>query len=126
MTQQLLSDADHWFGGDIGASPTGDIGLSSGEVRTQQRIVRRLCTNPGDYIAHPSYGAGLPRKIGENADLAALRALVRTQVLLEESVARLPEPKVELVQINSGFSITIKYTDANTLNPVTLSFEVNR
>lgn len=126
MTQQLLSDADHWFGGDVGVSPTGDIGLSAGELRTQQRIVRRLCTNPGEYIAHPDYGAGLPRKIGENADLPALRALIRTQVLMEESVARLPEPKVDIVQINSGFSITIKYTDANTLNPVTLSFEVNR
>lgn len=126
MTQQLFSDADHWFGGDIGVSPTGDVGLSTGELRTQQRIVRRLCTNPGDYIFHPEYGAGLPAKIGENADLPVLRALIRTQVLMEESVARLPEPKVDLVQISAGFSITIRYIDARTLNPVTLSFEVNR
>ncbi|SOY56864.1 phage tail protein [Cupriavidus taiwanensis] len=126
MTQQLLNDIDHWAGVDIGVSATGDLGRSSGETRTQQRIVRRLVTNPGDYMFHPKYGAGLPAKIGENADLPALRALIRTQVLMEAAVARLPEPEVDLVQINSGFSITIRYTSADTRKPITLSFDVNR
>ncbi|NOV25884.1 phage tail protein [Cupriavidus necator] len=126
MTQQLLNDIDHWAGVDIGVSATGDLGRSSGEIRAQQRIVRRLVTNPSDYMFHPEYGAGLPAKIGESADLPALRALIRTQVLMEEAVARLPEPEVDLVQINSGFSITIRYTSADTRKPITLSFDVNR
>ncbi|WP_084084820.1 phage tail protein [Cupriavidus sp. USMAA2-4] len=126
MTQKLLNDLDHWVGADLGVSATGDLAVAAGDTRTQQRIVRRLCTNPGDYMFHPDYGAGLPAKIGQNADLPALRALIRTQVLMEDAVAKLPEPEVDLVQISTGFSITIRYTSADTRKPVTLSFDVNR
>lgn len=126
MTQKLLNDLDLWVGADLGASATGDLALSAADVRTQQRIVRRLCTNPDDYIFHPDYGAGLPAKIGQNADLQGLRALIRTQVLMEAAVAKLPEPEVDLRQVASGFSITIRYTSADTRKPVTLSFDVNR
>lgn len=126
MSQKLLNDIDHWAGGDLGVSATGDLGKVDGEVRTQQRIVRRLVTNPGEYVFHPEYGAGLPAKIGQTADLPALRALIRTQVLMEDAVARLPEPEIDVRQINSGFAITIRYTSAATRKPVTLSFDVTR
>lgn len=126
MTQQLLNDIDHWVGNDLGVSSTGDLGQASGDTRTQQRIVRRLVTNPGEYIFHPEYGAGLPAKIGQNADLPGLRALIRSQVLMEDAVARQPEPEVDLQQINSGFAVTVRYTSATTRKPVTLSFDVNR
>ena len=126
MTQKLLNDVNHWVGGDIGTSPTGDIGLVSGDLRTQQRIVRRLVTNPGDYIWHTSYGAGLPQKIGQTLDIGELRGLIRSQVKQEEGVAQSPEPQVDVAAITNGVSVHIVYTSAITSRPVTLKFNVNK
>ena len=127
----LLNDIDHYWGNDINVSPAGDLGVVSGVTRGQQRILRRLLTNPGDafgppdYPAHPDYGAGLPRQVG-TTDLAGIKALIRGQMLLEDSVARLPEPVITVTPITSGVSVAIRYTDAESRTPATLSFNVNR
>ncbi|MGA4020408.1 phage tail protein [Ralstonia nicotianae] len=126
MTQQLLNDLNHWVGGDVAVSATGDLGTATGDLRTNQRIVRRLVTNPGDYIWHPDYGAGLPQKIGQTLDVAALRGLIRTQVLLEAGVAQTPEPQVDVSAIPNGVSVHILYTSSATRRPVSLQFSVNK
>ena len=36
------------FGGDLAVGPTGDLELADGSVLTQQRVLRRLLTNPGE------------------------------------------------------------------------------
>jgi hypothetical protein len=69
-----LSDLNHYIGNDLTASNTGDLQPVDTTVRGQQRVLRRLLTNPGDYIFHPNYGAGLPQWIGRTADLAEMRA----------------------------------------------------
>ena len=48
-----LADLNHYIGGDLSASNTGDLSSAPGLLRSQQRILRRLLTNPGDYIFHP-------------------------------------------------------------------------
>ncbi|HWV04927.1 phage tail protein [Ralstonia sp.] len=126
MTQQLLNDANHWVGGDIMVSPTGDLGLASADLRTQQRIVRRLVTNPGDYIFHTDYGAGLPQKIGETLDVPALRGLIRSQILQEAGVAQDLEPQVDVAAITGGVSVRILYSSAVTREPVSLQFNVSK
>lgn len=127
MTQQLLTDIFQWYGSDVGLGPTGDFQQVSGTVRTQQRIVRRLCTNPGDYIFHPDYGGGLPGKIGSNASPAEIRAIVQSQVALEAAVATSPKPAISVTPIGNGaMRIQIQYTDAQTRAPVLLSFDVNK
>jgi len=126
MTQQLLNDINHWVGGDIATSATGDLGTATGDLRTQQRIVRRLVTNPDDYIFHPDYGAGLPAKIGDTLDISSLRGLIRSQVLMEEGVAQSPEPQVDVTAITNGVSVHILYTSSVSRLPVSLSFNVNK
>ncbi|MEW1780576.1 hypothetical protein AB0305_00105 [Arthrobacter sp. NPDC080086] len=126
MTQQLLNDVNHWVGGDITVSPTGDLGLASADLRTQQRIVRRLVSNPGDYIFHTDYGAGLPQKIGETLDVPALRGLIRSQILQEAGVAQSPEPQVDVAAITGGVSVRILYSSAITREPVSLQFNVSK
>ena len=59
-----MQDAALIWGGDLGAGNTGDIALASGTILGQQRILRRLLTNPGDYIWHTEYGAGLAQFVG--------------------------------------------------------------
>ena len=125
-----LSDLDQYIGGDIAASASGDIQPATGTLRGQQRVLRRLLTNPGDYIFHPEYGAGLPSYVGQTADIAKITALVRGQILLEDAVAKTPAPVITVAPISTGsgggFAIGIRYTDAPSGQPVSLSFQVSK
>lgn len=121
-----MNDAYQYYSQDLSASATGDIQPVAGTTRTQQRILRRLLTNPGDYLWHQDYGAGLPRYIGETLNVPEITALIRGQILLEESVARFPEPVITIAEIAGGISCTIQYNDADLNAPQTLSFEVTK
>jgi hypothetical protein len=85
-----MNDLSHYYGGDIAVSPTGDLAPIDGAVRGQQRILRRLLTNPGDYIWHPDYGAGLPQYVGQTLDAPKLKALILGQMRMEDCVAKTP------------------------------------
>ena len=124
--KQVLNDLSHWVGGDLSTTSNGDFALANSDQRTQQRIMRRLVTNPGDYIFHPSYGAGLPQFIGQTLDVAAVRGLIRSQVKMEDGVAQSPEPQVDVAAITNGVSVHIVYTSAITSRPVSLTFSVNK
>jgi hypothetical protein len=123
-----LADLDQYIGADLAVSATGDLATVADTKRGQQRVVRRLLTNPGDYIFHPEYGAGLPRYVGSTADVAKIRALISGQMQLEEAVARSPAPVVDVKPIpvsdGGGFAVSIRYVDAPSGEPVTLSFNV--
>ncbi len=54
-----MYDLSHQWGDDLTVGPTGDMALVTGSVFGQQRVLRRLMTNPGDYIWQLDYGAGL-------------------------------------------------------------------
>ena len=45
-----MNDLAHFYGNDINTSPTGDLMPIDGTGKGQQRILRRLLTNPGDLI----------------------------------------------------------------------------
>lgn len=120
-----MNDLYHYFGGDLNPSATGDFQTASGPERTKQRILRRLLTNPGDYIWHPEYGAGLPRYVGSVINVRQMKALVRGQVLLEDSVAKSPEPVIDVQAIQGGMTVSIQYTDKD-YGPQALSFNVTQ
>lgn len=120
-----MADISHAFGADISASPTGDLALAEGAVLGRQRVLRRLLTNPGDYIWQPEYGAGLGRFIGQPAAPARIRAVVRSQIFRERAVARSPEP---VVAVQSGADgrvfVSIRYADADSGETQNLNFRV--
>lgn len=124
-----LNDLSHYWGGDIAVSSSGDLLLSSGLQRSQQRILRRLNTNPGSYVGQPTYGAGLPQFVGENADAAEIAAVTKAQMLLEDSVAPSPAPVVTVNPAPAGLqdaiSETITYTDSPSNAPTVLAFTVS-
>lgn len=120
-----LLDIDHEFGGDVGLSATGDLATVSGSVRSAQRVYRRLLTNPGDYLWHLEYGAGLPRKVGTLIDVAEISALIRTQMALEPSVAQTPPPVIAVVPIANGVAVQISYVALPDKQPTALSFSVS-
>ncbi|WP_293857186.1 hypothetical protein [uncultured Alsobacter sp.] len=120
-----MPDIDHLFGSDLTASGSGGLLAVDGSQRGLERVLRRLLTNPGDYIWHPEYGAGLPRWVGETLDVEALTSLIRSQIFLEAAVARTPEPVITVSPILNGVVVRIVYSDAETGKQLTLSFDVS-
>lgn len=120
----MAADLAHWFGQDLNASASGDILTVNGTARGQQRVLRRLLTNPGDYIWEPTYGGGLAAKIGEPFSAPAMVALIRSQMALESVVARDPAPIINVAQVSNGFYVQIQYVDSDTGETVPLNFTV--
>ncbi len=122
-----MSDLFHQWGSDLAAGPTGDLAMASASLLGQQRVLRRLLTNPGDYIWQPAYGAGLAQFVGQPASAAQIRAAIRSQIFQEAIVARQPEPVIDIQAAIDGSSMVyvfIRYVDATDGQTQVLSFTV--
>ena len=110
-----MADVWHQFGSDLTIGPTGDLSTVNGTPLGQQRVLRRLLTNQGDYIWQPGYGAGLPRFIGQPANAAQIRAVIRAQIFQEAAVASTLEPAIEVTSDDQGTTYAqIRYVDSDT------------
>lgn len=114
---------------DLTTSATGDLAVVSGSSLGQQRVLRRLLTNPGDYIWHTDYGAGLASFIGTPANEMQIKATIRSQIFREAAVARIPEPLIDVRVYPSGalstIYVDIRFTDASNGETQTLTFSVS-
>ena len=121
-----MADISQIFAQDIEVSAVGDIATVDGTALGQQRVMRRLLTNPGDYIWQPGYGAGLPGLVGLPVDSGRVEALVRAQIFLESSVATTPEPVISVQSFPDGsLYLDIRYVDSTTAQTQSLSFSVS-
>jgi len=121
-----MADAWHQFGGDLAVGPTGDIALADGAELGRQRVLRRLLTNPGDYIWALTYGAGLGGFVGTPAGAAQIEAVIRGQMFREAAVAQRPEPQVGVSADAAGnVFASIRYADAAGGQGQALSFTVS-
>jgi phage baseplate assembly protein W len=105
------------WGGDVGIGSTGDLALVGGSELTQQRVERRLLTNPGDYIWQLDYGGGLGQFVGTPAQPADIEAVVRAQLALETAVSTTPAPRVSasVVDTANGYVVAnITYVEASS------------
>lgn len=119
-----MPDLSHQFGSDLQASANGDLLTADSVALSQQSVLRRLLTNPGDYIWHPNYGAGLPQMIGKPIDVATVTGIIQGQMFQEASVARSPPPEITVSSIPNGMFVDIEYTEVDSQQTVTLSFPV--
>lgn len=124
-----MEDISHQWGADLTIGSTGDLAVVAGANLGQQRVLRRLLTNPGDYIWQPGYGAGLARFIGQPGNASQIRAVVRSQIFKEAAVARTPEPVIDVTFAPAGAAGTvyvhIRYVNATTSQTQILSFSVS-
>src|SRR5271155_5395400 len=105
-----MPDLWHQFGSDLAVGAGGDLAAATGALEGQQRVLRRLLTNPGDYIWQPTYGAGLGQFVGSPASVTQIQAVVRSQIFKEAAVARTPEPIVEVNADAAGsVYVSIRY-----------------
>lgn len=117
-----MADALLLFGGDLALGTSGDLALGSGSVLTEQRVLRRLLTNPGDYIWQLPYGAGLGQFVGAAGAVGEVTAVARAQLLAETRVAQSPLPQITVLQSGpSGIAMTIAYQDAITGQAISLT-----
>jgi hypothetical protein len=121
-----VADVAHNFGSDLSVGPTGDLAVVTGTAEGQQRVLRRLLTNPGVYIWHLPYGAGLARFIGQPTSEASIAATARGQMFKEKAVTRDPAPTIEVqTQTNGLVTLSIQYIDADTSDPVPLTVPIS-
>jgi hypothetical protein len=112
-----MPDLSQLYGNDLATVDTTILG--------QQRVLRRLLTNPGDYLWNASYGAGLAQFVGQPASAGRIRSVIRSQIFQEAVVARTPEPVID-VQVSPGGTVTalVSYADSTTGETQVLSFSV--
>jgi hypothetical protein len=114
-----LQEVAHWWGSDITATAIGDIAVvgvgQSGQLtKSRQRVIRRLMTNPGQYLIGAAFD-----QVGEQAQIAG-------QMQLEPSVAPQPAPQVSISQAGvGGITASISYVTAPEPVPAVLSFTVS-
>lgn len=120
-----MPDIAHIFGDDLTFGPTGDLLPVDGPQRGVERVLRRLCTNQKAYIWNLTYGAGLPRRVGDTLSVPVIQAIVRSQILLEPAVAPDPAPQITVKPFLNGASVHIVYMSTETGQQETLAFDVD-
>ena len=126
---QILSDIYLDYGDDFMLSPTNDLLLADTGILSQQRVIRRLVTNPLDYIWYPSYGAGLPSFIGQPLSLdnfSNITALTKSQMFLENTVSQNPPPNILFQTIQNGLFCQINYILSPSLQQIVITFNVGQ
>jgi phage baseplate assembly protein W len=110
-----MPDLEMSWSGDLSVSATGDLAIVADPSLGTERVLRRLLTNPGDYIWNPDYGAGLGQFVGRPVDLAGVEALIRAQMALESAVSSTPEPIISISSDVAGrLYLQIRYEDSIT------------
>ena len=113
----MISITCDW-GGDLSAGPGGDINATPVQANIHQRLVRRLLTNPGDYIWHTNYGAGLGAYVGRPTSAGRIKSAILNQIQFEPLVAETPAPAVQFNQSATGTfatdAVTVQYQVAGT------------
>jgi hypothetical protein len=132
-----VADLFQWWQQDLTILPDGDLLLASdvaksgaivsggGTAEGEQRVIRRLLTAAGTYIWHLEYGAGLPQYVGQPAQISAVAAIIRAQLLLEDAVVQSPPPNITAAPIVNGLVVNISYMDNRVGRVVTLGFDIN-
>ena len=122
----MALDIGHQWGADFDVSANGDLAVVAGPPAVTQRVLRRLLTNPGDYIWNIYYGAGLPKFVGGTDSHDKIAAIARSQMLLETAVENVPPPEIIISgperTVTGTLELTIRYGDRSSgqRNSVTL------
>lgn len=110
-----MADLAHLIGSDLEISDNGNVLMSFNEVEGQERVLRRLLSNPGSYFWRLDYGAGLARFLGQTLVEARIKGVIQQQMLLEKAVLQNPPPQIELtVSADQSVTASVKYVDSTT------------
>ncbi len=118
------------FGNDL-VVENGDLLPVDGVELTNQRVIRRLLTapisvsNPPDYLANPTYGAGLPQFVGRNETQDVynqITGLITSQMYLEATVSQNPAPVITILGLTGQINVQISYKNLLTNTQEVITF----
>ena len=116
------------WSGDLCIGPSGDIATDSVQTELQSRLVRRLLTNPGSYVWHLNYGAGLGAFVGDTYSPRLIDNTIQNQLQYEILVASSPVPLIQIGLTSSGdfftTSVTIQYQISGTFTGSSVVLEL--
>lgn len=122
-----MADLRLEWAGDLSISSTGDLALVVDPQLGTQRVIRRLMTNPDDYVWHAEYGAGLGQFVGQATDPAAIKATIRSQMSLEAAVSQIVEPLIAVSSDPTGsYYLEIQYQDSATAQASPMTIELSK
>jgi hypothetical protein len=105
-------DTSQYFNSDWELDSRNDLLRAYQPTEGNQRIIRRLLTAPGQYVWHPTYGAGVGAFIGKglsDKDANKLKATINAQIYQEPFVAQSPPAKITLQRSDNGLLCVIQY-----------------
>lgn len=120
-----MADVSLEWHSDFLIDASGDLMVVDGDDEVRQRLQRRLFTAVQGYMWHPSYGAGLPQKVGSVLTVPEIKSIVASQLALEASVASNPPAKLSVTANPNApdtVMIAIQYWSAQT--GVSVSFSI--
>lgn len=90
---------------------SGSLELSELEERVTQRVKRRLLTNPGELLAHSTYGVGIQQYIGKTEkEIKTLTSWIESQLYEEEAIVRTPPLTCQFFQVTqTSFLIKVSF-----------------
>jgi len=110
-----MQDLSLIFNSDLAVGPTGDLEVVDDDGLINQRILRRLLTNSGDYLWDLGYGGGLASNIGRPISVGSINATVRAQISQEPGIATTPAPLIAAISGGAGeVFLSITYTSTAT------------
>ena len=87
-----MNDIDHYIGGDIAISATADVNVATALTASQQRVLRRLLTNPGDYISLFADASGLSVAWSDGRDPVLKNPDIYMSYWTQSEVSSVPPP----------------------------------
>lgn len=118
-----MSAISHIIGGDLILDSAGGLAVVDTAEEARQAILRRLCTNSGDYPWHLDYGVGLPARIGSPMQESDIQASILSQLAQESAVDQSQAPTVTITDQGSGqYQCVIQYVDKQTQTVQGLTF----
>lgn len=112
--------------GDIAFTRSGDMQLLAGAALLQQRLYRRLVTNPGELLFYPDFGAGLVSYLHmpwTPAAQAQVEQLVAQQALLDPAVSSVVSVNAWMPDVKT-LRIDLSITVADDQQPIVFALPI--
>lgn len=110
-------DVYHEAGGDVLASPSGDLTTIEGRANLRQALHQRLIAAPGDLPWAPDYGVGLRKDVNKlitPSQIRRWRARIRAQLLQDDRISEIVAVSVTSAEGEAKITVSVTFRDVGS------------